>query len=112
MNAKLKNTIVSAAMKIVVGHDEIVVPSPRHCDQTARSLVLMIGSALLLKYPSLSEDDARNLHHNSEQGFIDKHGVFHSRTAAWIIAFDAGQVKFRVGGDETDGGTLYSENLY
>ncbi len=49
-------------------------------------------------------------HH--EQGFIDQFGVFMSRTEAWRVASAAGQIIRRVGGDNADGGTLYSENLY
>ena len=47
-----------------------------------------------------------------EQGFIDQYGNFVSRTEAWIIADAANQIIRRVGGDDADGGTLYSENLY
>lgn len=47
-----------------------------------------------------------------EQGFIDQFGVFMSRTEAWQVAEAAGQIIRRVGGDDADGGTLYSENLY
>lgn len=47
-----------------------------------------------------------------EQGFIDQHGVFMSRREAWKVAETAGQIIKRVGGDDRDGGTLYSENLY
>lgn len=46
------------------------------------------------------------------QGFIDQHGVFMDRTEAWKVAVNAGQIVRRVGGDESGGGTLYSENLY
>ncbi len=47
-----------------------------------------------------------------EQGFIDQREVFYDRKAAWLIAKANGQIRHRCGGDETDGGTLYSENLY
>jgi uncharacterized membrane-anchored protein len=47
-----------------------------------------------------------------EQGFIDQHGVFMTRGEAWIVAQAAGQIIRRVGGDDSNGGTLYSENLY
>lgn len=47
-----------------------------------------------------------------DQGFVDSRGTFLSRTAAWKVAYAAGQIIRRVGGDEADGGTLYSENLY
>lgn len=47
-----------------------------------------------------------------EQGFIDNKGNFLTRTEAWVIANDANQIIRRVGGDDANGGTLYSENLY
>lgn len=46
------------------------------------------------------------------QGFIDQFGVFMDRREAWQVAQAAGQIKYRCGGDDKDGGTLYSENLY
>jgi len=47
-----------------------------------------------------------------DQGFIDNKGAFLSRTDAWKVAEAAGQIIRRVGGDDSNGGTLYSENLY
>ncbi|MDR6421298.1 hypothetical protein J2801_003586 [Paraburkholderia phenoliruptrix] len=47
-----------------------------------------------------------------DQGFIDNRGKFLSRAEAWKVAEAAGQIIRRVGGDEKDGGTLYSENIY
>lgn len=47
-----------------------------------------------------------------EQGFVDQHGVFMDRQEAWKVAEAAGQIKYRCGGDDANGGTLYSENLY
>lgn len=46
---------------------------------------------------------------DSDQGFIDQHGVFMTREEAWDVAVAAGQIIRRVGGD---GERLYSENLY
>lgn len=46
------------------------------------------------------------------QGFVDQYGAFYTRTEAWKIAEAAGQILRRCGGDTTDGGTLFSENLY
>lgn len=46
------------------------------------------------------------------EGFLDNKGDFRTRTEAWKIAEAAGQIRRRCGGDTTDGGTLYSENLY
>lgn len=48
----------------------------------------------------------------TEQGFIDQHGDFMTRQEAWKVALDANQIIRRVGGDTSNGGTLYSENLY
>jgi hypothetical protein len=47
-----------------------------------------------------------------EQGFIDQQGVFMDRQEAWKVAEAAGQIRRRVGGDDRNGGTLYSENIY
>jgi hypothetical protein len=46
------------------------------------------------------------------QGFIDQYGVFLNRTEAWVVATEADQIVRRCLGDDIDGGTLYSENLY
>jgi hypothetical protein len=47
-----------------------------------------------------------------DEGFIDQFGKFYNRQEAWIIAKQENQILRRCGGDTTDGGTLYSENLY
>lgn len=47
-----------------------------------------------------------------EQGFYTNWLRYVSRTEAWKIAVSAQQIIRRVGGDSTNGGTLYSENLY
>lgn len=47
-----------------------------------------------------------------DQGFIDNKGNFLNRTDAWSVAEAAGQIIRRCGGDDSNGGTLYSENLY
>jgi hypothetical protein len=46
------------------------------------------------------------------EGFVDQFSLFMSRTEAWTVATTAGQVIRRVGNDHSDGGTLYSENLW
>lgn len=46
------------------------------------------------------------------QGFIDQWGVFMDRQEVWKVAEAAGQILHRCGGDTSNGGTLYSENLY
>lgn len=48
----------------------------------------------------------------SEQGFITNKGRFVDRKEGWTIAVKNNQIVRRCGGDTTDGGTLYSENLY
>lgn len=51
--------------------------------------------------------------YSAEQGFLDNHGAFLNRFEAWEVAYAAGQILQRVGGDEKDGqGKLYSENIY
>jgi hypothetical protein len=47
-----------------------------------------------------------------DQGFIDQYGVFMDREEAWKVAAAADQIIYRCGGDDKNGGTLYSENLY
>ena len=46
------------------------------------------------------------------QGFISNRSKWYTRQEAWVIAEAQGQIVRRVGGDESKGGTLYSENLY
>jgi hypothetical protein len=87
--------IVCAACKMT---DGTLILGARHWD--GRMIAI---SSLLNKQRSHDPDD---------QGFIDQWGVFVDRVEAWKIAFAAGQVLFRCGGDNDDGGTLYSENLY
>ena len=84
--------IVCAANKCVSNHQ--IILGIRHYDLFMRT------------------HGARYLGLEMVQGFVDQHGVFLTRTEAWPIAEAAGQIIRRVGGDETDGGTLYSENLY
>ena len=47
-----------------------------------------------------------------QQGFITSKYRFVDRKEAWKIAVEQKQIVRRVGGDDSDGGTLYSENLY
>jgi hypothetical protein len=48
----------------------------------------------------------------AEQGFVDNKFNFLSRQEACKVAEEAGQIIYRCGGDTSEGGTLYSENLY
>lgn len=64
------------------------------------------------QYARLFPDSDPEPCQNDEQGFIDQRGDFMTRTQAWHVAEQAGQIRRRCGGDVTNGGTLYSENLY
>lgn len=56
--------------------------------------------------------DLKSRAYEEKQGFIDQHGEFLSREEAWNVAKAAGQIVQEVGGNDLNGGTLYSENLY
>jgi hypothetical protein len=49
---------------------------------------------------------------NRGQGFVTNRGRYVDRQEGWKIAEAAGQIIARCGGDTTDGGTLYSENVW
>lgn len=75
----------------------ILVTGARHCD----SIMISVIERLKIK--------------NTDkfiQGFIDQWGTFLTRQEAWNIATLNGQIRKHVGGDDANGGTLYSENLY
>jgi hypothetical protein len=78
--------------------DGLVVCGPRHCDPTMNRMIHISGG--------------QTAWHGAEQGFVDQWGIFLTRQQAWMIALMADQIRRRVGGDDRDGGTLYSENLY
>ena len=61
---------------------------------------------------SYMQDSGARFKREHVQGFVDQFGVFMDRQEAWTVANDAGQIYRRCGGDESNGGTLYSENLY
>lgn len=85
--------IVSAACMLTNGQ---VVMCVRHNDRAMREIMSEIA----------------NFQRVMEQGFVTNRGRFVSRKLGWTIAEAAGQIIRRCGGDSTDGGTLYSENLY
>lgn len=72
--------------------------SARHFDEQMRKQIVRVNGTLT------------NSH--MEQGFMDQFCKFHTREEAWKIAEAAGQIIRRCGGDDRNGGTLYSENLY
>ena len=85
--------IVCAAIRNADGD---IICGPRHFDGTMHRQITLSGA-----------DWTR-----AEQGFVDQRGNFFNRMQAFVIAFDAGQIRRSVGGDTANGGTLYSENLY
>lgn len=88
------NRIVCSAVLLPSG---VMLTGVRHWDQVMISAVkLLLPTALEPRDPQV-------------QGFLDRYGSFHTREEAWIIAFKAGQIIHRCGGDN---GVLYSENLY
>lgn len=95
MTGQVQKRIVCAANRT---HDGIVVLGIRHYDAFMRQ-----------QFISMEGFDRRAV---MEQGFVDQFGKFYSRTDAWKIAEAAGQIRLRCGGDDRNGGTLYSENLY
>lgn len=84
----------------------LIICGARHWDSVMRATIRYSLSRLsyrLFGAPSKGRWD---------QGFIDQHGKWYTRTEAWVVAQANGQVKRRVGGDTADGGTLFSESLY
>ena len=69
-----------------------IICGPRHFDMVMRGQIADKRHCLIM-----------------EQGFVDQFGVFLTREEAWEIANEAGQIKYRVGGDHNK---LFSENLY
>ena len=91
----MQRVIVCAAMRDTKTGK--VICSVRHWDELSRQRFN-------------SQEEAMDF--DDEQGFVDNKYQFLTRTEAWKVAEAAGQIKRRCGGDTTDGGTLYSENLY
>ena len=89
--------IVCAANK----YNTTIVLGARHFDKIMQAQIRQLdGPCALIDW------------NKSQQGFMTNMGVFVNRNQAWKIAEKAGQIAERCGGDEADGGTLYSENLY
>lgn len=96
----MNTRVVCAANRYEIDGETFLIIGARHFDS------LMIAQIKRLpiqdKLPTSTEC----------QGFIDQRGNFLTRTEAWKIAEQNGQIIRRVGGDTINGGTLYSENLY
>ncbi|MCL6651045.1 hypothetical protein A6R70_01940 [Agrobacterium rubi] len=94
--------VVCAAIRLKTG---LVICGPRHFDD------IMVGvlTALYGEYWDKGiPDDLKG----AEQGFIDQRRNYLTRQEAWQIAKEMGQLRYDCGGQEANGGTLYSENLY
>ena len=91
--------IVSAANK----YGDVILSGVRHGSEDMYSLWDNV-----LEHDGVFFDN----HGIEEQGFITSKYRFVTRQEAWKIAVDQKQIVRRVGGDDSDGGTLYSENLY
>ncbi|URC15314.1 hypothetical protein GD1_190 [Paraglaciecola Antarctic GD virus 1] len=85
--------IVGAANRLPCG---LIVTGVRHCDKLMQAQAKAAGKKLT----------------KAEQGFINNKYEYLTRTEAWVVAYNSSQIIFRCGGDDADGGTLYSENLY
>ncbi|QHJ74017.1 putative polynucleotide kinase [Acinetobacter phage vB_AbaM_Lazarus] len=87
--------IVCAATKF----GDLVIPSVRHFDELAWQILDRLGDRTYEMPEQI-------------QGFVTNHFRFVDRNEAWHIAVEQKQIVRRVGGDKSNGGTLYSENLY
>lgn len=88
-----KQRIVCAAIKFP---DGTIILGARHWDPPMRKTYNALGMS-------------RDTSGLEQQGFVDQYQNFLTREEAWIIAYNAGQIVRRCGGDD---GCLYSENLY
>lgn len=93
---KTPQRVVCAACRSPDKH--FMVVGPRHWDNT---MLEQIRNMIFSGYTN-----------DWQQGFIDQFGDYLTRQEAWVIANERQQIIRRVGGDDKDGGTLYSENLY
>lgn len=95
-----KRRIVCAAVSYPKRPDVLPV-GPRHFDKVMHDQYMRFFS----RGTALGEEE-------SVQGFIDQHGKFLTREEAWVVAEAAGQILRRYDGDTTNGGRLFSDNLY
>lgn len=81
-------------------HNSVIVLGPRHWD------------AMMHKQARTFFGGESYAELEWEEGFMGLHQNFITREEAWTIAGRARQIMHEVGGDDRNGGTLYSENLY
>jgi hypothetical protein len=67
---------------------------------------------MVMKQCSLNDDLDIYVEMFDEQGFMTNKRRFVDRQEAWVIANRENQIIKLVGGNNVDGGTLFSENLY
>lgn len=80
--------------------NRITVAGARHYDSIMHPVIRSIAHR---------DRSAESTVIDADQGFIDQHGRFYSRSAAWVIAEANNQIVNR---GNWGTGTLYSENLY
>lgn len=93
--------IVSAANR----YGDVIISGVRHGSVDMYSLLDHTERVCDFKFEETLSD-------KEQQGFITSKYRFVDRKEAWKIAVEQKQIVRRVGGDDSDGGTLYSENLY
>lgn len=89
--------VVCAAIR---NSDGGIITGPRHYD-------MFMSKQLSRNF--IGDEFLKWFNDENQQGFIDQFGVFMTREEAYEVATEAGQIKYRCGGDD---GVLYSENLY
>lgn len=97
MTTDVGRRIVCAAIRDV--RSGFVVAGVRHFDE-------------IMRKNAKQYDTESSVAPNWRQGFLDNNYQFLTRREAWPIAEAAGQIIRRCGGDDAQGGMLYSENLY
>nr|SPS06144.1 conserved protein of unknown function [Candidatus Nitrotoga fabula] len=102
--ADVGRRVVCAAVVLINGNgNDVMFTGARHFDGAMLRIIRL--------NPAIEQAFEDGISRN-KQGFIDQRGVFMTRTEAWKVAQAAGQILRRCGGDDANGGTLYSENLY
>lgn len=89
--------IVCAANK----YNDVVIPGIRH---GCNAMCDILDHMILL--------DKKFNRRGEIQGFLTSKHRFVDRQEAWKIAVEQNQIVRLVGGNDSKGGTLYSENLY
>lgn len=129
MSELSKPRIVCAANQLVFRDPagqirKVVIAGARHCDSIMNPIrSLLTGSdfadprVVRDGHESVSQEERRGVELPGQddsldevQGFIDQHGTFYTRSEAYVIAKENGQLIRQEGWNST--GKLYSENLY